>query len=428
MQARFSERSFDPTALVATLIVFLLPLRAGLPVGGSVLSPGVLLALALLPVILVRAKEFSFFLPITVLVAGSVLSVPILQTVASTTHSVNAATGVGTSIVILASLVSLLALLWARSLLGVRRVAIIFGLGFSVQTLLTSEGWSGNAWKFGFAFPVVVLLLAAAYPSGRMWVTIFMLIVVSALSILNDNRSYFGFAAVVALIFIWRWNRDATVSRVQAVQKLLLFAAIAVGVYFLGIWLALQGHLGERNQLVTETQVRQGGSALAAGRVESGAAIRLFVERPFGYGAGVLPNTADVAIGQSGLVSRGADIDGTYVRDYLFGEGIKLHSVLSDLWVNFGLIGLALGIVFGVILVRSLLGLLAARTPPALPVFLVVIGLWDLLFSPIGSNLHEVIFAVAMVTPLASVRSRASLQVAQVPDPAVASFQSGRLR
>lgn len=386
--------------LAATLVVVLLPLRVLLPVGGSILSPGVLIGAGLMIFLIPVARQFKYFSWIAILVFAATVSVPLLQSAARADHSVDPTLGWAAVITLLASVVTLTTLLWARTVLGVKSVAIAYSIGLIAQTALTPDSWSVNAWKFGFAFPVVVLLLALTYNSAKRPGTIIAILAVALASISNDHRSYFGFAALAGLIFLWRWNRDSTVSLAKAIQRLCIAAALGVGMYFLGVWLALQGYLGERNQLVTSAQIDAGGSVLAAGRIESGAALRLFVNRPLGYGAGVIPNSGDLSIGQAGLVSSGVDIHGAYVRDYLFGEGIKLHSVVSDLWVGFGLAGLALGLLFAFIMIRGLLGVLMTRTPPALPIFLVVIGIWDLLFSPIGSNLHEVIFAVALIAPL----------------------------
>jgi hypothetical protein len=71
--------------------------------------------------------------------------------------------------------------------------------------------------------------------------------------------------------------------------------------------------------------------------------------------------------------------------------------VLADLWVAFSLPGLALGILIGWSLLRSLGRSLAASTVSSLSVFLAVVGLWDLFFSPITSNGMHVVAATALL-------------------------------
>ena len=99
---------------------------------------------------------------------------------------------------------------------------------------------------------------------------------------------------------------------------------------------------------------------------------------------------------KKGLHSVGAATEGTYVDEYMLGHRIELHSIIADLWVNFGLVGFGLGAMMVAEIFRSLLRRLAAGAVPALVTLLSLVGIWDLFFSPLASNLMHLILAVAL--------------------------------
>ncbi|NQU36264.1 MAG: hypothetical protein HQ526_01550, partial [Actinobacteria bacterium] len=95
-----------------------------------------------------------------------------------------------------------------------------------------------------------------------------------------------------------------------------------------------------------------------------------------------------------------------YVDNYMFGGHIKLHSIIADLWASFGLVGLALGLLLGFVLIYSLLDRIANAMASGLVCLFAIIGIWDLAFGPIFTNLKDVMIAIAIALPLAVSSSR----------------------
>ena len=379
--------------LAAGLLVFLLPVRALSPLASSILSIGAIIAVLLLPVALGSLPQYRWWKVIvgTVLAAAVTTAALIID---PSGRAINESTQLGVIVVAVSAFVQLIVLLWARTYIGTRAVALAYSAGLVAQTLLAVELTHGNPWKFGLAAPVTVGLLALIGSTSRAW-TVITLISAAALSAATGFRSFFGICVIT--LAVWLWNTRPRGSR--AIQVAFI-AAVGFVVYWVGTVAALAGWLGERNQLVTQQQIAEAGSVLAGGRVESAAAVALFMQRPLGYGPGVMPNASDLTLAQTALVSRGVNVEGEFVADYLFGTGIKLHSVAADLWVNFGLGGLFLAVVFTGVLAYGIWNRLGSPGSPAFYYLTAFIALWNVAFSPIGTNLWSVVFGVALLLPL----------------------------
>lgn len=375
----------------------LLPLHVGVPVASSVFSWGVLLSIPLLPVVARSFKSFRVAPAIIGFTALALVSGLLLTSVASQDHLVNTSyLWVTVGSVATAVFVSIPTLLWTRACSSTRAAALAFATGSILQTLATPDSWDGNVWKFGLSFPVSVLLLAVVWRARSVALPLLVLALIGTLAISAGDRSYFGFVAVVVIMMFLPRARSRP-TKAKSIAAVVALVAAGAAVYSIGVALALKGFLGERNQIVTAAQLRASGSVLTAGRSESGAALQLFAHRPLGYGPGVLPSADDVAIGQQGLAGRGLDLTGQYVREYLFGTGFKLHSITSDLWVNFGLAGIGLAAVFALACAAALVVNITRSEASPLLLLLGVVGLWNLAFSPIGSNLGDTVFCVAML-------------------------------
>ncbi|PZF13063.1 hypothetical protein DEI98_03410 [Curtobacterium sp. MCLR17_034] len=395
--------------MAARALVFLLPIHVGVPFASSVLSWGFLLAIPLLPVTLRtlgRQKDLKLLGLITLL---TLVSGFILTAFAQQDHLVNVSYfWVTVSSLACAVYVLIPTVVWTRGLITVSDLAIAFAAGSIVEVLASPGTWEGNIWKFGLAFPVSVILLALTSRSKSLVPTFAALALIAGIAITAGDRSYFGFVAIVLIVVMMprARHRRTPVRSIMAVAGLVIAGAV---VYSAGVALALAGYLGERNRIVTTAQLQASGSVLTSGRSESGAAVALFLHRPVGYGPGVLPTAADVAIGQQGLTGRGLDLTGQYVREYLFGTGFKLHSITSDLWVGFGIPGIILALVLAFFAARSLTASASGSMSNPLVVFLSVIALWNLAFSPIGSNLYQTVFCVAVLATAAQSRTPRTL-------------------
>ncbi len=172
-------------------------------------------------------------------------------------------------------------------------------------------------------------------------------------------------------------------------------------VVFLGMQtLVLDGYLGADAQQRTEMQIQTSGSVFTGGRPEMGAATALVAARPWGYGAGAVPNLEDLLTAKTGMARLNYDPNNGYVEKYLFGSGFEVHSVLGDQWIRFGLAGMLFAVVCVVVVWRGTLADLGRNAASALLLYLALSCAWDLLFSPFYSVSATVIMlGVAIATP-----------------------------
>ncbi|SDP25285.1 hypothetical protein SAMN04487914_106118 [Arthrobacter sp. ok909] len=382
-------------------MVFLLPLRAFSIPGMGGATPGLMIALFLIIVIWSQTRVYRRGWPVALFIA-SLMSAPLLIEITRADHDVDSTAGIGYYVILIGALLTYLALLWSKRELGLRATALLYSAGWILQQALSSSNWSTNAWKYAFAWPVTIFLAALIYNNRSRLMSIALIAVLAALSIMNDYRSNFGLLVVAGLIVLWLWKRKNVPSGPKATAILIGLTGIFWAVYQCASWLALQGYLGARNQMVTASQIANGENLLTSGRVESSAAFNLFLHNPFGYGPGVAPNSEDVFIAKTALQATGVNLEGDYVNTYVLGDQIKLHSVASDLWVSFGLAGLILAAYLAWLLLTRLVA--SHERVTVLYVFASLVALWDIAFSPITSNIHEVIFAAVLATPLLSER------------------------
>lgn len=172
-----------------------------------------------------------------------------------------------------------------------------------------------------------------------------------------------------------------------------------MGGYFLIQAALLDGALGEQAQARSVAQIERSGSLLTGGRPELGASIALLTARPWGYGSGVFPTGEQVQVAKQGMVALGYDPDNGYVNRYMFGNGFEVHSLTGDLWILFGVLGLAFAVVLAVAVGASLVIRLASGTASAVGAFLALRLMWDLAFSPIGSAALTLAVTLAVLLP-----------------------------
>lgn len=184
-----------------------------------------------------------------------------------------------------------------------------------------------------------------------------------------------------------------------------MVAVIAAITYNLATALIVDGYLGEQAQSRTIAQLEASGSLLLGGRPEAAASIALFQSNPWGFGAGVQPNLADILVAKTGMASIGYQPNNGYVETYLFGGGFELHSVAGDLWSQYGIPGLAF-VAWIVVLVLHTLGQgLSTRTATSISMFLGISTLWNVLFSPIYGSLPTLVLTVGLgLLPVAAAK------------------------
>lgn len=382
----------------ACLVAFLLPIRALAPLGIGSLTPGVILAVFLGAVILPSLKHYPYARLVFGLALGSAPAGLFLAWFATDTHQLTQTITQSTTLLIVCAGITFAALVWCTRVQGLAPTVLAFLAGTTVQALLTPSAWSTSWWKYAFSWPLAIAVLVVLSGRSRA-LHLTALGAIGAMSIAFDYRSFFGFALFVAVVILFPRTPGGGAKRAPAAIPLAVLAATSFAIYRASEWLAVNGYLGERNRYVTEVQTATDSSLLGSSRPELGAAYRLFLERPFGYGPGVVPNTPDVLAGKEGLRALGAPSD-RYVNEYMFTDHFELHGIVSDFWINFGLMGLTLAVVVGVLVATQLVNEVRRPRPNPYVLLVLVVGAWDLLFSPIQSNWSHVVLAAVVAVAL----------------------------
>lgn len=287
-------------------------------------------------------------------------------------------------------------LLWARTVLPVRTVALAAAAGLLARIVLEPIN-PANPWKYNFSYAVTVLALGFVVRKRPRPVEVVLLLLLAGVCMVNDSRSAFATLVLAALLVAYQLRPVSMGRRSSALATVALFGGIAACVYSVGTTLILEGYLGEATQQRSQEQVQASGSILLGGRPEWGASTALFESRPMGFGVGVVANLDDILVAKSGMASLNYDPDNGYVENYMFGSEIKLHAVVADLWSNFGFAGLALAAWILGLSVWSLASAAARRVASGLAIYLACLMLWNFAFGPIYSSMPIIVLALGML-------------------------------
>lgn len=361
-------------------------------------SPGTILAVLLTPVWLRTALGYCGARSLLVLTAGALLSGAAVAAFRAADHRISLAEA-GAAVAMMVTIGAGTAiLLWARSILGTAKVAVLFGLAMGASGVVrTSELSATNPVKFMYALPIALILLGLAHRWPARSAQVVAVLVVGGLCALFEFRSLLGTCLVAALLLAWQGRpRHARPARNAALMGGLL-VAIAAAVYFTVTTLLVDGTFGVELQERSTMQIAQSGSLIIGGRPEIAATWALLGHAPLGFGLGVAPNGFDIAIAKQGLWSIGYDPNNGYVHHYLFGPRFELHSVAGDLWVRYGPIGALLAGWLCVLFIRGLVRRLAAQRATGLVLIVSIWNIWNLFFSPILSSLTILILGLAIL-------------------------------
>jgi hypothetical protein len=389
-----SRRAAGELARQRTAIVGVLLLGLNVSVSFG-LSTGLLAGLALLPVWLPSMRLYRGATLLSLLALLSVASGWVLV-LSSGERDLDLTNGLAVSLQVVTAFSGVGLIVWARRILPLPRIGLLYGIGLLVGVLPDVPG-SDNPWKYQFAIPVTVIALALLEQRRRpLWASVLVLAVLGVLAVLNDYRSYLGFSAATVALMLWQARPDRG-RRLGAPLQVLLLGALAYVTYRLVTALLLAGTFGYELQQRSINQVRQAGSLLLGGRPEWQATLQLMKNFPTGFGVGAEPNSGDVTLAKQGLARVGVPTRNGYIDHYMFGGQFKLHSVAADLWSNFGLVGLLLGGVVTLTLLLSLTSAMADRRVVALVAFLALTALWDMPFGPIYSSLPALTPALGLL-------------------------------
>lgn len=373
-------------------------------VGGS-LTVGFVVALVLLPLwvtVLRRYWGATVFAALGLLAAVSGIW---LREVTAVNHE-SSESGMIAGVMMLIGIVTAVGVvLWARTIIPDWMVGALFGLAMLASATLGAETGNENPWKFGVGFPVMIIVLSLVSRPGLRTLEAVALLVFAVVALGTDSRYRFATLMITAVLVFWQMLPQFRTRRASSLAMVAMVAVIAAITYNLATALIVDGYLGEQAQSRTIAQLEASGSLLLGGRPEAAASIALFQSNPWGFGAGVQPNLADILVAKTGMASIGYQPNNGYVETYLFGGGFELHSVAGDLWSQYGIPGLAF-VAWIVVLVLHTLGQgLSTRTATSISMFLGISTLWNVLFSPIYGSLPTLVLTVGLgLLPVAAAK------------------------
>ncbi len=391
------RRVFELNATVALIAVALLGLNQPIALG---LTTGTVVVLGLVPVWAFHLFRYRFAKLIVALALAAIV-VGTLLMVLSQGRDYDPRLALDSVMLLVTGIGGVGLLLWARSILPTYRVVVAFGLGY-LLSVLPNLATSDNPWKYQLSIPLSLIALALVSRSPRLWPTLTTLSVIGLISIATNSRSFFGFCLLAGALVLWQHRPVSGERPMNKLATVGLIALLLAGMYSLGTSLLAGGYLGEEAQNRTVAQIQEGGSLLAGGRPEWTATWQLMQTQPMGLGLGAVPNSEDIWTAKEGLKSVGIETNNGYVDNFMFAGQVKLHSIIADLWASYGLVGLALGLFLAWVLVYSLLDRLAERRATGLVCLFAIIGVWDLAFGPIFTNLRDVMIALAILLPAAN--------------------------
>lgn len=383
-----AERLVCAVVLLSFGLRLYLPSRVPLPL---------IFVLATAPVWLGVLRRYRYGRMLTVLTTSSVIFGLGLSLVALDTHFVARFKFIESLSLTLLIFAGVGVIVWGRELLGATGTGLLFGLGMIFGSATNGYSSTLNAWKGSWGIPVTLLVLALVY--GRRRLTLLALLVLTLLSAYYDTRSQAAVLFIALLLTAWQMRPPHPSRRVSYLWTGIILAALGAAIYYLGSEALTRGLLGSEAQVRSIRQINGAGSLILGGRPEIAAAIALFTTKFWGYGFGVMPRTADVLVGKEGLTNVNYNPNNGYVDRYMFGNGFELHSVIGDLWVLMGPLGIVLAVVVALILVRGVAEGLRFRAASGLLLFAAMWSFWNLLFSPVLSAALPLTLAVGLALP-----------------------------
>lgn len=290
-------------------------------------------------------------------------------------------------------------LLWARSVLGLQTLALVFGIGMWASLALNGIN-EDNPVKFSFLVPTILVLLGLPWICGNRGRELVCLGALTTVAALSDARSAATMLVIAVAILLFQGRAVPEALRAhRAWSAMLKLGAVGLACYFAAQAAILEGILGQAAQDRTELQIARSGNAIVGGRPEMGAAASLIGAEPLGYGSGSLVTFDERVLGKEGMWALGYDPDNGYVDNYMFGSGFEVHSVLGDLWLHYGLLGAALAVGLLLAVLHSTALGLAGNVLPAVGLFLALRFAWDFAFSPFASSVVLVPLTLALLLP-----------------------------
>lgn len=386
------------TMIAAVIVLVLLGWRQQVYHGVTL---GYIAALLLLPVWLPALRKYQGYVGVFLVAVAALLSGFVLLFFNINNHQLDNSKLIINPVLLVGMMLTVGVVLWARTLMPNMAVGISYGVGMLLGVRGTADVHI-NPWKFGYSLPVIVLVLCMASLMGARgsrkarWPELVSLMILAVYSALNDSRSLFAMLSLTAVLVLWQKMPRGRSRKKALTTTVLAGTAALLVIYEIGSNLLVGGFLGVAAQQRSIAQIESAGFLLLGGRPELAASAALFRWNPFGFGVGIVPSLEDIAVAKTGMLAINYEPNNGYVERYMFGSQFELHSVAGDLWVYFGLIGLLLAGMMGWRLIHWILNSIVARNGSAVVLFLSIITLWNIMFSPLYSSVTIMGLALGM--------------------------------
>ncbi|MFP3466531.1 hypothetical protein [Leifsonia sp. SIMBA_070] len=365
--------------VVAALSLVIIGARIQLPQG---LTVGYLVAVLLLPVWISVLPRYRGGVLLMALGGAAALNGYLLTGLARGSAHTGNGLALQNTFVLVGTMLAIGVMLWARTLLPLWSVGLFFGIGLLVGIDPHGILAGGNPWKFVFAVPVAVIALSIAMVRKSRGLELVIVVALAALSAASDARSGFAILLLTGVLVVWQLRPTSNTKRASTARVLLGLLLVAGIAYNVGQSLIVDGALGEATQQRTIAQINTSGSLILGGRPELAATAALMQHYPFGFGSGSYASSTQVLVAKQGMMAINYDPNNGYVDNFMFGTGFELHSMIGDLWANYGIGGLLLSVGLLWYVLRGLGHSVAHRAASALLIYLAVRTLWSLFFGP----------------------------------------------
>ena len=291
---------------------------------------------------------------------------------------------------------------------GNARRILLFAVGLSIGYMVSlylypNEVILADPWKFGYGIPVCMIAVVLSLGGIARRVPVFPIVVVAGLGVLNmvlGLRSLAGVCFMAALYLVAQLIFGKKGEKVTPPTNVRLFFMVLLGVS--AVWAviavyefaALEGVLGDDARDKYIDQTAEGYGVLLGGRHEFLVSAQAIADSPIlGHGSWAKDTYyADMLMALTSSVE-------DELQAAWFGDLIPTHSYLAGSWVEAGVMGGVFWLFVLLLVTKVLANLFQARDPLSpLYVFIALLLVWDLLFSPFGADRRVMVgFQIAVM-------------------------------
>ncbi|RMG27962.1 MAG: hypothetical protein D6732_19610 [Methanobacteriota archaeon] len=276
-----------------------------------------------------------------------------------------------------------------------------YALGGLVVPLVQPEFfYAGNSWKFGYADPVILIMLLwiADRLNGKSrlsnwWPVILMLIAMGTYSFWQDSRRWGGLLWLTATMVIWKLIAKARRRRAHIRWATVVTFVVAAGLILQGfVYAANRGWFGEDVKQRTEMHSAQNFGTLGVllgGRSQIFVSIQAIANAPLiGHGSWAKDIQYRYLLYD---VQDSLGITNSNLENFITSKNeIPAHSHILRAWVWAGILGGIFWIVILWFCIKFLLANLEGRLTNFSPFWIYwgLYSVWDILFTPFGGDLR----------------------------------------